>query len=381
MKKLLLFFFTGILFSCDSQSQPSQAQAQTKSSNAQEVTINGKVKYPNSGYVVLTELKENGFQGVDSVKLKKDNTFTMKRKVSEPGFYMVNFFNQQKVLVILDKNNVEIDADGNNAAGNFTLKGSKDVEDLQKITKAQNELQTKVNSLGVKFQEANDKKDDKAREKIQAEYFGLQSDFNNRVKGLIREIGPTLPSWYATNLLNPEEEYVFLDSLSKGFDKEMPNSKFVKEFKSKLAQYKNVVTVGQAAPEISLNNPEGQPVSLSSLRGKYVLIDFWASWCGPCRQENPNVVRMYNKFKGKNFEIFGVSLDKSKEKWVEAIQKDQLSWVHVSDLQYWQSAGAQAYGVQSIPATFLIDPSGKVIAKNLRGKALEDRLTQILSKQ
>lgn len=379
MKKLLISFFSALLFSCESQSQPSQAQ--TKSGTAQEVTINGKVKHPNTGYVVLTELKENGFQSVDSVKLKKDNTFTLKRKVNEPGFYMVNFFNQQKVLVILDKSNVDIAADGNNPAGDFTLKGSKDVEDLQKITKAQNELQGKVNSLGVKFQEANDKKDEKAREKIQAEYFTMQADFNNRIKGLIREIGPNLASWYATNLLNPEEEYVFLDSLSKGFEKQMPNSKFVKEFKTKLAQYKNVVTVGQAAPEISLNNPEGNPISLSSLRGKYVLIDFWASWCGPCRQENPNVVRMYNKFKGKNFEIFGVSLDKSKEKWLEAIQKDQLSWVHVSDLKYWQSAGAEAYGVQSIPATFLVDPSGKVIAKNLRGKALEDKLTQILSKQ
>lgn len=379
MKKLVLFLLTGLLFSCESQSQPSQAQ--TKSSNVQEITINGKVKYPNNGYIVLTELKDNGFQGIDSVQLKKDNTFTMKRKVSEPGFYMVSFFNQQKVLVILDKSNLEVNADGNNPAGNFTLKGSKDVEDLQKITKAQNELQGKVNNLGAKFQQANEKKDDKTREQIQAEYFGLQTNFNNTIKGLIREIGPTLASWYATNLLNPEEEYVFLDSLSKGFEKEMPNSKFVKEFKTKLSQYKNVVTVGQAAPEISLNNPEGKPLNLSSLRGKYVLIDFWASWCGPCRQENPNVVRMYNKFKGKNFEIFGVSLDKSKEKWVEAIQKDQLSWVHVSDLQFWQSAGAQAYGVQSIPATFLLDPAGKVIAKNLRGKALENKLTEILTKQ
>jgi peroxiredoxin len=379
MKKLILLSLTGLFFACDSQSQPSQAQ--TKPGVAREITVTGKVKNPSTGYVVLTELKENGFQALDSVKLAKDNSFTLKRKVSEPGFYMLNFFNQQKVLVILDKNNLEVNADGNNPAGNFMLKGSKEVEDLQKITKAQNELQGKVNDLGVKFQQANTNKDEKAREKIQAEYFGLQASFNNRIKGLIREIGPNLASWYATNLLNPEEEYVFLDSLSQSFEKQMPESKYVKEFKTKLAQYKNVVTVGQAAPEISLNNPEGKAVNLSSLRGKYVLIDFWASWCGPCRQENPNVVRMYNKFKGKNFEIFGVSLDKSKEKWIEAIQKDELSWVHVSDLQYWQSAGAQAYGVQSIPATFLIDPTGKVIAKNLRGQALETKLTEILSKQ
>ncbi len=379
MKQLFLLFVATLFASCDSQSQPNKAG--TKQGKPGEITINGKVKQANPGYVVLTELKENGFQSVDSVKLKKDNTFTFKRTVAEPGFYMLNFFNQQKVLVVLDKNNIEVTADGNNPAGNFTLKGSKDVEDLQKVSKLQNELQGKVNELGVKFQEANTKKDEKAREQIQAQYFTLQSEFAQKVKGLIREIGPTLASWYATNLLNPEEEYVFLDSLSKGFDKQMPDSKFVKEFKTKLAQYKNVVTVGQMAPDIALNSPEGKKVSLSSLRGKYVLIDFWASWCGPCRQENPNVVRMYNKLKGKNFEIFGVSLDKNKEKWIEAIQKDQLSWVHVSDLQYWQSAGAQAYGVQSIPATFLVDPTGKVIAKNLRGKALEDRLTQILGNQ
>jgi peroxiredoxin len=107
-----------------------------------------------------------------------------------------------------------------------------------------------------------------------------------------------------------------------------------------VAQYKNAVQVGQPAPEITLASPDGKSVSLSSLRGKYVLIDFWASWCGPCRQENPNVVKMYNKFKGKNFEIFGVSLDREKEKWTQAIAQDGLSWVHVSDLKFWQSAGA-----------------------------------------
>ena len=115
------------------------------------------------------------------------------------------------------------------------------------------------------------------------------------------------------------------------------------------------------------------------MRGKYVLIDFWASWCGPCRKENPNVVRLYNQYKDKNFEIFGVSLDQDREKWLKAIQDDNLTWTHVSDLKFWQSAAAQLYNVNSIPATVLIDPQGKIVAKNLRGQALEDKVAQLIN--
>lgn len=136
--------------------------------------------------------------------------------------------------------------------------------------------------------------------------------------------------------------------------------------------------VGQIAPEIDLPTPEGKNVKLSSFRGKYVLVDFWASWCGPCRKENPNVVKLYNKYKGEKFEILGVSLDKKKEDWIKAIQKDQLTWVHVSDLKFWYSQAAEDYEVESIPATFLIDPNGVIIAKNLRGASLEKQIGKLL---
>jgi len=138
------------------------------------------------------------------------------------------------------------------------------------------------------------------------------------------------------------------------------------------------VDVGTEAPEIEMKTPQDKNLALSSLRGKYVLIDFWASWCGPCRKENPNVVRMYYKFKDKGFDIFSVSLDQEKDSWVQAIEKDGLTWNHVSDLQFWNSAAAAAYGVQGIPATFSLDKEGKIIAKNLRGEELERKLTEIL---
>ena len=138
-------------------------------------------------------------------------------------------------------------------------------------------------------------------------------------------------------------------------------------------------SIGTEAPNISLQDPKGKTIELKSLRGKVVLLDFWAAWCRPCRMENPNVVAMYKKYKNKGFTVYSVSLDKTREAWVQAIQQDGLEWEnHVSDLQYWNSAGARLYNVSSIPATFLIGKDGKIIDKNLRGAALEAKLMQIL---
>ena len=138
--------------------------------------------------------------------------------------------------------------------------------------------------------------------------------------------------------------------------------------------------IGKVAPDFTQNDTLGNPVTLSSLRGKYVLVDFWASWCGPCRRENPNVVKAFQKFKDKGFHIIGVSLDQSnaKDKWIKAIHDDQLTWTQVSDLQFWKNAVAVEYGIQAIPQNYLLDPEGKIIAKNLSGDDLDKKLEEVM---
>ena len=151
----------------------------------------------------------------------------------------------------------------------------------------------------------------------------------------------------------------------------------MKAQEEQMARLDNLIPVGSDAPDFTQATPEGKAITLSSLRGKVVLIDFWASWCKPCRMENPNVKRVYEQYKSKGFEILGVSLDRDKAAWTGAIAQDGLPWKHVSDLAFWNNAAAQQYGVSSIPYTVLVGKDGKVLGKNLRGPALEEKLAEV----
>ncbi len=179
----------------------------------------------------------------------------------------------------------------------------------------------------------------------------------------------------------PSPDPAELDPLYDSLSQRLKDTETAKVFKKSLDVLRNTA-IGVMAPDFSQNDVNGAPVKLSSFRGKYVLLDFWASWCGPCRQENPNVVKVYNKYKDKNFTILSVSLDKAdgRNAWIEAIKNDGLTWTQVSDLKFWNNQVAALYAITSIPANFLIDPNGKIIARDLRGDDLETKLGEVLGK-
>jgi len=200
-------------------------------------------------------------------------------------------------------------------------------------------------------------------------------------KKFIQENPGSIISLNALESLSYSADYVDIAPLYEALTPAIKNTDAGKAWGERIAKLK-AVALGATAPEFAEADTSGKIINLSSFRGQYVLIDFWASWCGPCRRENPNVVKAYNHYKGQKFTILGVSLDKpnAKEKWLAAIHKDGLTWNHVSDLKFWDSKAAGLYAVRGIPQNFLIDPNGKIIAKNLRGDDLEDKLADIFGK-
>ncbi|WP_338873752.1 TlpA disulfide reductase family protein [Spirosoma sp. SC4-14] len=348
-------------------------------------TVTGKVKAAAPGSYIYLEANSQPTRKLDSAKVGSDNTFTLNNKVADGGEVLVlNVGGGQKMALLLEGGEtLNVVADGyrmdakTGQAGKATVTGSKNMEYYEKLTALRTDMENRVSNWNKQVAAATEKKDNKRIAQIEQEYQTAEQEVVNKVKAMLPEMGTSLVSLFALNFINIDTDFDTYDALAQRFEKENPNSPHAKALIGRVARIKGVM-VGAQAPEISLSDTTGTPVPLSSLRGKYVLLDFWASWCGPCRMENPNVVRMYNKYKDKGFAIYSVSLDQSKANWTKAIRNDNLTWTHVSDLKYWQSAAAQQYGVQAIPATFLLDKDGKIIAKNLRGPALEQKLEEIL---
>lgn len=355
--------------SCNS---PVQSQGGNESSTKGKIQLSGEIENAGGGNIILSKIVNNSKEDVATFTSGDDGKFSQEVEVNDAGFYMLDIYGvQQKMFVLDGEHDVTIKADGENPEGVFEVKGSPDSDLLFEFQEMDEKLSQKAQELRQNYMEAEDKS---AAEEAFNEFIteGLASlkDFVKKADGSIVAILPLMQ-------LDAESDYEFVSAQAEKLYKLHPNESTISTFKERLDAGKKTA-VGQVAPEITLENPEGEMVSLSSLKGKYVLIDFWASWCGPCRQENPNVVRMYKKYKDKGFEIFGVSLDRDKNAWLKAIEKDNLTWVHVSDLQFWQSSVVPQYNIEGIPMTVLLDKEGKIIAKNLRGRALEEKLAELL---
>lgn len=348
------------------------------------VTISGKVGFPQKDqWIVFGELRpDNSVIKRDSVQVREDFTYTKTVMVPEPAFFQINFFNQQLVNVIINKTNLEVNVDGNAPSGFAEMKGSAEHEFMNEVRQRLNAQQNNpaVTALEAEFQQAVQQQNEKKITELQERYLEISRASTDSLADFVRKQPASLAVMEVlqSNLLDADEYYDLYRDAAEKLKAELPNSPYISEFITRVKAME-ATAVGQMAPEISLPNPEGQVISLSSLRGQYVLIDFWAKWCGPCRRENPNVVKAFNKYKDKGFTVFGVSLDRTREDWVKAIQEDGLTWTHVSDLKYFESEAARDYNINAIPFSLLLDREGKIIARNLRGAALEKKLEDVFS--
>lgn len=351
--------------------------------NGWEVIVRGKVGFPQQGEISIQELLPQGGGKRDTIRLNSKYSFAKKIRLTQPGYYQLNFYNRQLVNVILDKANLEVNVDGNNQQGFVEVKGSPDLDIITKAQQMSRDAQSAPELAGIEaeFQKAAAAKDDAKMRQLQDQYMAALDKSNDKIAEYLSQQPASLGllELLKSNLLDKDKYLSLYTSVSDKALKSWPQSQHVKEFADMVGKMK-VTAIGRVAPEIALPNTEGVVTKLSSLRGKYVLIDFWAKWCGPCRRENPNVVKAFKRFNNKGFEVFGVSLDRSKEDWLKAIAEDGLTWTHVSDLKYFENQAARDYNVTGIPYSILIDPTGKIIAKNLRGAALEQKLEEVLGK-
>ncbi len=349
-------------------------------SQSKGFVINGTIKKAaDNSYIYLTH-KYNDIAIIDSA-LVKGEKFTFKGKTPEPNVYYITLkkIENPQLTFFVDNTNITIYASIDSIAF-AKVKGGITQDEYEIWLQMQNKFMATRQGLVVQFNEYGKAGDQTNSKRIMDTAMLLEHAFVKDIVGFIKKYPKSCIGGYIIfSAIFDWPKISEYEEMYNALSEPVKKCKFGKLAEDKLNATRGV-TIGYPAINFTLPDVNGKNVSLSTYKGKYVLVDFWASWCGPCRGENPAVVAAYQKYKAKGFDILGVSLDNNKDKWKQAIEKDNLTWTHVSDLQGWKSEVAQKYGVTSIPFNVLLDKDGKIVAKALRGAALEAKLEEIFGK-
>ncbi|HVS94484.1 MAG TPA: TlpA disulfide reductase family protein [Mucilaginibacter sp.] len=358
----------------------------------QPFTVTGKFGNVNAKIYMAYQLGSN--KVLDSAQIA-NGSFEFKGDLIYPtaAVLIVDYHNvgaqkldtrtADKLVFYLDKGTTNITSP--DSAYKATIKDSPINDQYKQLVAIGNDASAKTTSMmteELKNTDTTNSNSADRQNRLQAKLKIIQNEYHQKLKDFIISHPDSYLSLLTLgNLGGPTPDPNEILPLLDGLTKELQDTETARILRDELEKLKTV-SIGAMAPDFEQTDTLGHPVRLSSFRGKYVLLDFWASWCGPCRQENPNVVRVYNEFKDKNFTIVGISLDRSDGafNWLNAIRSDHLTWTQLSDLKFWNNAVAQLYFVQSIPKNFLIDPTGKIIAEDLRGDDLESKLQEVLGK-
>ena len=363
--------------------------------------ISGTLTKPVAGsYIYLEELKPDELKRVDSVLLSPEGNFAFKREVSNTTFYLLKISENNFLTMLLEPgDNLKMNTYFDSLSYPSSISGSKDTELMVEYNFTLRRAIKRFSTLNTIYMDnMNSPELPAIIESLDSMAQTYLNEINSYTKNYIDKNLSSLVSLVAlyqqiapnVYVMNPAQDLKYFIKVDSSLTLNHPDNELVISLHEQIQEMmlsmdtKQVGTTGAAveneAPEISLPTPEGDTIKLSSTRGSYVLLDFWASWCLPCRKESPNLVKAYNLYHKKGFQIYQVSLDKTREAWVKGIKDDQLDkWIHVSDVKYWNSVVVPLYKVESIPMNYLLDKEGRIIASNLRGEQLELKLAEIFN--